>query len=147
MYAFSYLIELTSNMLSITFATRIDSVTDPLVKRSLQLGNEFMDLTGDVADSRTYLSDSEGDLGPWSNAIDFIEPLQWIPTKTRSRGRKLHQEFIEVYGDMVLSVKSRMEAGENFKDCLVKSLLEYPESEKLSWTDMCMLTTSFASGG
>lgn len=40
-----------------------------------------------------------------------------------------------------------MESGENVPDCLVKSILEYQENEKLSWGDMCLLTTAFATGG
>ncbi|EGO26305.1 hypothetical protein SERLADRAFT_367896 [Serpula lacrymans var. lacrymans S7.9] len=119
-----------NNMLSVTFGTRTGSVADPLVRRALPLGNEFMKLTG-----------------PWSNAIDFIKPLQWIPTRIRSRGRKLRKDFLEVYGAMINLVKHRMESGENVPDCLVKSLLEYQEDEKLSWTDMCLLTTAFATGG
>lgn len=85
--------------------------------------------------------------GPWSNAVDFIKPLQWIPTRTRSRGRKLRKEFLEVYGTMINLVKGRMSAGEDVPDCLVKSLLEYQDEEHLSWTDMCLLTTAFATGG
>lgn len=117
-------------MLSFTFGTRIGSMVDPLVKRTLPLGNEFMKLTG-----------------PWNNAIDFIWPLQWIPTRMRSRGRKLRKNFLEVYGAMINFVKDRIDSGEEVPDCLVKSLLQYEEEEKLSWTDMCMLTTAFATGG
>jgi len=40
-----------------------------------------------------------------------------------------------------------MESGENVPDCLVKSILEYQENEKVSWADMCLLTTAFATGG
>ncbi|PCH43872.1 cytochrome P450 [Wolfiporia cocos MD-104 SS10] len=119
-----------NNMLSVTFATRIGSVTDPLIKKTLSLGDEFMMLTG-----------------PWSNAIDFIKPLQWMPTRIRSRGRKLHQDFLDVYGAMILLVKKRMESGEDAPDCLVKSLLKSQEEEELSWTDICMLATAFATGG
>ena len=37
-----------SNMLTITFATRTDSTSDPLTERALALATEFMDLTGDL---------------------------------------------------------------------------------------------------
>jgi len=117
-------------MLSVTFGTRTGSVTDPLVKRALPLGMEFMRLTG-----------------PWSNAVDFIKPLQWIPTRTRSRGRKLRQDFLDVYGAMIRHVKQRMDSGDDAPDCLVRSLLACEEEEQLSWTDLCMLTTAFATGG
>ncbi|TFY52985.1 hypothetical protein EVJ58_g9703, partial [Rhodofomes roseus] len=118
-----------NNMLSVTFGTRTGSVADPLVKRALPLGMEFMRLTG-----------------PWSNAVDFIKPLQWIPTRTRSRGRKLRQDFLDVYGAMVRLVKERMDSGEDVPDCLVKSLFAFEKEEQLSWTAMCMFTTAFATG-
>ena len=35
-----------SNMLTISFGTRTDSTTDPLVERALHMAMEFMDLTG-----------------------------------------------------------------------------------------------------
>ncbi|KAI0064977.1 cytochrome P450 [Artomyces pyxidatus] len=119
-----------NNMLSISFATRTDSTSDPLVERALALATEFMDLTG-----------------PWSNIIDFITPLQWIPTPMRTRGRKLHDGIIEVYGAMILRVKARMSAGEDVPDCLVKTLIETQEQERLDWEDMCMLSAVFTLGG
>ena len=117
-------------MLSVTFGTRTGSVLDPLIMRALPLGNEFMKLTG-----------------PWSNAVDFIKPLQWLPTRIRSRGRKLRQDFLDVYGAMITQVKEQIDSGKDVPDCLVKTLLEVQEEEKLSWTDMCLLTTAFATGG
>lgn len=136
-----------SNMLSVTFGTRTGSVADPLVKRALPLGMEFMRLTGKLLPPSPCVSRGSPFEGPWSNAIDFIKPLQWIPTRTRSRGRKLRQDFLEVYGAMIRLVKERMSSGEDVSDCLVKSLLECEEEEQLSWTDLCMLTTAFATGG
>ena len=38
-----------SNMLTISFATRTDSTTDPLTERALALATEFMDLTGTLS--------------------------------------------------------------------------------------------------
>lgn len=86
-------------------------------------------------------------LGPWSNIIDFVEPLQWIPTRTRSRGRQLHDGIVEVYGAMIGRVKARMDAGEDVPDCLVKTLLLTQEQEKLDWEDLCMLSAVFTLGG
>lgn len=86
-------------------------------------------------------------IGPLSNAIDFIKPLQWIPTSKRSRGRKLHDDLIEVYSAMILQVKGRVDSGENVPDCLVKTLIESQEEEKLDWEDICMLTAVFTLGG
>ncbi|KAH9975033.1 cytochrome P450 [Lactifluus volemus] len=119
-----------NNMLTISFATRTDSMSDPLTKGALDLATEFMNLSG-----------------PWSNIIDFIEPLQWIPTIMRSRGRRLHDRIVEVYGAMIMRVKARMDAGEDVPDCLVKTLLLTQEEEKLSWEDLCMLSVVFTIGG
>ncbi|KAH9174756.1 cytochrome P450 [Lactarius sanguifluus] len=119
-----------NNMLTISFATRTDSTLDPLTERALALATEFMDLTG-----------------PWSNMVDFIEPLQRIPTTTRSRGRRLHNGIVEVYGAMIMRVKARMDAGEDVPDCLVKTLLLTQEQEKLDWEDLCMLSAVFTLGG
>ncbi|KAJ7044580.1 cytochrome P450 [Mycena alexandri] len=119
-----------NNMLTISFGTRTDSSSSPLVERAIEHAMEFMELTG-----------------PWSNAIDFIPALQWIPTRMRSRGRKLHKDHIEVYGDMYLAVKARMDSGEIVPECLARTLIETGEKEKLDWEDMCMLTAVFTLGG
>ncbi|KAJ7122820.1 cytochrome P450 [Mycena epipterygia] len=119
-----------NNMLTISFGTRTDSSSSPLVERALELAMEFMDLTG-----------------PWSNAIDFIKPLQWIPTSMRSRGRKLHTDLIEVYGAMYLALKDRVDGGEIVPECLAKTLIEIREKEKLDWEDTCMLAAVFTLGG
>jgi len=63
-------------------------------------------------------------VGPWSNVVDFFEPLQWIPTSKRSRGRKLHDGLIDVYGSMIQRFQTRMDSGEAVPDCLVKTLIE-----------------------
>ncbi|KAF8984303.1 cytochrome P450 [Cyathus striatus] len=119
-----------NNMLIISFGMRTYTTSDPLIAKALDLAMEFMDLTG-----------------PWNNAVDFLEPLQWIPTSKRSRGRKLHDGLVKVYGSMILRFKSRMDAGEPVPDCLVKTLLENQETEKLDWEDLCMLSAVFTLGG
>jgi cytochrome P450 len=119
-----------NNMLTITFATRTDSTLDPLTKRALELNNEFMALTGS-----------------WSNMIDFIEPLQKLPSRTLSRAHRLHDDLAEIYGAMIMQVKARMDAGEDVPDCLVKTLLLIQEEEKLDWEDLCMLSAVFTLGG
>ena len=138
-------------MLTISFATRTDSTLDPLTARALELATEFMDLTG-----KCNLISSTGSPhthvlcpvpGPLSNIVDFIEPLQRIPTYTRSRGRRLHDDIMEVHGTMIMRVKARMDAGEDVPDCLVKTLLLTQEQEKLDWEDMCMLSIVFTLGG
>jgi hypothetical protein len=85
--------------------------------------------------------------GPLSNIVDFIKPLQWIPTTTQSRARRLHDELVELYGTMIMRVKTRMDGGEDVPDCLVKTLLLSQERENLDWEDMCMLAVAFDLGG
>ncbi|KAI0319249.1 cytochrome P450 [Amylostereum chailletii] len=126
-YIFRYTL---NNMLTVSFAYRAGSTTDPLVERAHALATEFMDLTG-----------------PWANAIDFVKPLQWLPSRLYTRGRKLHDGIIEVYGAMILRVKARMDAGEDVPDCLVKTLILTQEKEGLDWEDMCMLAAVFTLGG
>ncbi|KAJ7034656.1 cytochrome P450 [Mycena alexandri] len=119
-----------NNMLTLSFGTRTDSASSPLLDAALEVAMEFMDLTG-----------------PWSNIIDFITPLQWIPTKMRSRGRKLHDDLIKVYGSMYMALKARIDAGEIVPECLVRTLIETHEHEKLDWEDTCMLAAVFTLGG
>lgn len=78
---------------------------------------------------------------------DFITPLQWIPTSKQIRGRKLHDEMVEVYGALLMKVKARMDAGEDVPDCLAKTLWLVRDQENLDWEDMCMLTAVFVLGG
>ncbi|KAF5379610.1 hypothetical protein D9757_009194 [Collybiopsis confluens] len=119
-----------NNMLYISFGLRTEDSNDPLVVQALHLAMEFMDLTG-----------------PWSNAVDFFEPLQWVPTNMRSRGRKLHADLIGVYGSMIMRVKAKLDAGDFVPECLVKTLIENQEKEKLDWEDLCMLSAVFTLGG
>ncbi|KAH8773615.1 cytochrome P450 [Diaporthe sp. PMI_573] len=91
-----------NNMLSIVFGTRTDSVAHPKVARSLRISREFMNLTG-----------------PMSNLVDFVPLLQHLPTRTRSRARKLHEDLLTLYG----------------------------ESENLDDLDMAILASAFMIGG
>jgi len=136
-------------MLSISFGTRTDSAHDPLVKKAIDIGMEFMDLTGKphISHYSIRLALLTFTIGVWSNAIDFIEPLQWLPTRTRARSRRVHDAIIEVYGAMILRVKARMDAGECVEDCLAKTLLLEQKKEDLDWEDMCMLSVVFTLGG
>ncbi|KAJ7837968.1 cytochrome P450 [Mycena olivaceomarginata] len=119
-----------NNMLTISYGTRTDSSSDPFVNKAMVLAMEFMDLTG-----------------PWSNAIDFVPLLQWIPSKMRTRGRNLNKAMIDVYGAMYLNVKDRVTRGDAVPDCLVKTLIDTAEKEKLDWEDTCMLAAAFTLGG
>lgn len=48
---------------------------------------------------------------------------------------------------MIHRVKDRMDSGEIIADCLVKTLIETREKEKLDWEDTCMLAAVFTLGG
>ncbi|KAL7751197.1 hypothetical protein RI367_003403 [Sorochytrium milnesiophthora] len=119
-----------NNMLTIVFATRTDSLDDPLVATALKISREFMNCTGPVA-----------------NLVDYIELMQYLPTEMRRRGRKLHEELIRVYGGMISDVEQRMAAGEAVPDCLVKDMLLSCKEEDLDWKDMCILASAFMIGG
>jgi Cytochrome P450 len=137
-------------MLSIMFGTRINSAQDPLVTKAMEIGMEFMDLTGKAPICCIYNKKDTHcfcTTGVWSNTVDFIEPLQWLPTRTRTRARKVHDALIDVYGPMILRVKARLDAGENVEDCLAKTLLLEQEKEGLDWEDICMLAAVFTLGG
>jgi hypothetical protein len=86
-------------------------------------------------------------VGPWANAFDLFEPLEWISTAKRSRARKLHNDLVDVYGSLIRRFKTLMDSGEEVPDCLVKMLIESLEEEKLDWEDLCMLSAVFTLGG
>jgi len=140
---------MTSNMLSIMFGTRIDSAQDPLVIKAMEIGMEFMDLTGEAHVYPIHITRVLTALttGVLSNAVDFIKPLQWFPTRTRTRARWVHDALVDVYGSMIVRVKAQMDANENVEDCLAKTLLLKYEEKKLDWEDVCMLTSVFTLGG
>ena len=137
-----------STMLMITFGMRADSFSDPLIVKGLELSMEFMALTGQYLTLIFHLSDGSNIMvGPWANAVDFFEPLQWIPTSKRSRARKLHDGLMDVYGSMIRRFKNLMDSGEEVPDCLIKMLLKSQEDEKLEWEDICMLAIIVMLGG
>lgn len=119
-----------SNMLTVSFGMRTTFVGDPLVERIQKLVTEFDDITG-----------------PLSNAIDFVKPLQFIPTPLKLRAHKLHQEIRIVYGDMIEQMRQQLCTGDSVPDCLIKTLVENQAAEKLSDEDICMLAVVFAFGG
>ena len=119
-----------NNMLSIVFGTRTDSVQHPLVARSLRLSREFMNLTG-----------------PMSNLVDFVPLFQHLPTRMRSRARKLHEDLVTSYGGMINEIEERMRRNEKVPDCLAKTMILTKDSEKLDNLDMAILASAFMIGG
>jgi len=65
----------------------------------------------------------------------------------RSRGRRLHDAIVEVYGTMITQMKNRIDSGEDVPDCVVKTLIQTQEQENLDWEDMCMLSAVFTLNG
>ncbi|KAF9456426.1 cytochrome P450 [Collybia nuda] len=119
-----------NNMLTIVFGTRTDSINHPLVGHALRLSREFANCTG-----------------PVTNLTDFVPFLQRIPNYMTTRGKKLHNGFVETYGGMVRDIEARMNRGENVPDCLVKTLILNKESEKLEDIDMYIIASSLMIGG
>lgn len=65
----------------------------------------------------------------------------------RTRAQNLYDNFLKVYGAMIMRVKKRIDDGEDVPDCLAKTLMECQKEENLSWTDMCFITNAFTTGG
>ncbi|EIN04006.1 cytochrome P450 [Punctularia strigosozonata HHB-11173 SS5] len=120
-----------NNMLAICFGSlRTTSIDDPLVAQALHFSREWMNLTS-----------------PTSNLVDFITPLQWIPTFTRCRGKKLHRELVEVYGGIIKDIEVTMASGGAYQDCLAKTLIENRTKEELDDMDIVMMISAFMIGG
>lgn len=136
-------------MLTLAFATRTDATCDPLAECALAINKEFMHLTGKLTPFLLHKSgpDRGHFPGALSNIVDFIRPLQWIPTPMQSRGRRLHDAIVEVYGTMITQLKKRMDSGEDVPDCVIKTLIQIQEKEELDWEDICMLSAVFTLGG
>ncbi|ETS78836.1 hypothetical protein PFICI_08689 [Pestalotiopsis fici W106-1] len=119
-----------NNMLTIVFGTRTKSVHDPLVKTSLRLSREFMNLTG-----------------PMSNLTDFVPLLQYLPLSLRSRGRQLNKDLAATYGGMIKDIDRRMRSGQKVPESLSKTMLQIRDMEKLDDMDMAILASAFMIGG
>jgi hypothetical protein len=119
-----------NNMLTITFGFRTSSIRHPMVEEALRLSREFMNCTG-----------------PMSNIVDFIPLLQWLPTRLRTRGRRLHRDLVATYGGLINGIEERMMKGEVVNDCLAKTMLQVKEQEQLDHVDMAILASAFMIGG
>ncbi|KAJ7642046.1 cytochrome P450 [Roridomyces roridus] len=119
-----------NNMLTISVGTR--SATDPMLERTLDLAmdSEFMELTGALC-----------------NETDFWPILEYLPNSKYKRAQALHNKIISIYGDVYNSIKTKIDNGEGVPDCLVRTLIESSEIEKLDWLDTCLLAAAFTMGG
>lgn len=79
--------------------------------------------------------------------MDFLKPLQYLPTHTRTRGLNLNSDMNHVYGDMIGEMQRQLDSKEDVPDCLVKMLLETKDEEGMSSEDILMLAIAFAFGG
>lgn len=119
-----------NDMLTITFGFRTDNIYHPMVAQALCISREFMDITS-----------------PVSNLVDFVPILQTLPLNKRSRARKLYWELVNVYGGLVKKIEKEMQSGGTVKDCLVKTMLQRKEKERLDELDITMLASAFMIGG
>ncbi|KAJ7876629.1 cytochrome P450 [Mycena leptocephala] len=119
-----------NNMLKVSFGTRTSSLCDPLLHRIQWWVMEFDDISGSC-----------------TNVVDFIMPLQYFPSPTRTRGLALNADITRVYGGMIQDMQRRLDSSEYIPDCLIKTLLETQHKENLETEDIIMLAVAFAFGG
>ncbi|KAJ7611653.1 cytochrome P450 [Roridomyces roridus] len=119
-----------NNMLRVTFGQRTSSLCDPLLHRIQHWVMEFDDITSAM-----------------SNPVDFVKPLQYLPSRSRTRGLHLKDDFTKVYGGMIQDMHARLDNSEYVPDCLIKSLLETRHEENVEFEDILGLAIAFAFGG
>lgn len=65
----------------------------------------------------------------------------------RSRGLRLREATVALYGGLINEIDAKIKAGEEVPDCFVKKLLEVKEEEKLDDLDIIMLAAAFMIAG
>ncbi|KAJ7912131.1 cytochrome P450 [Mycena leptocephala] len=136
-----------NNMLKVSFGTRTSSLCDPLLHR-IQWGvMEFVDISDAFSECGHFGMLTQYVLGSCTNAVDFIKPLQYFPSPTRTRGLALNADITRVYGGMIQDMQRRLDSSEYIPDCLIKTLLETQHKENLETEDIIMLAVAFAFGG
>jgi hypothetical protein len=93
-------------------------------------GREYVDLTGKAhflflfCSSRVLIFFTFFfSTGVFSNSVDFIKPLQWLPTITQTRAHRVHDAPIGVISPMILRVKERLDSKQNVKELLGEDLV------------------------
>ncbi|KAI0741466.1 cytochrome P450 [Daedaleopsis nitida] len=119
-----------NNLLTITFGFRTESLDDKLVSESLRLSREFMNTTGPVA-----------------NLVDFVPLLRKIPNHMATRGRALHNDLVNVYGNIIQRIELAIRNGDPYPDCMAKYLLLSRKAEELDDLDIIILCCAFMIGG
>ncbi|KAJ7883512.1 cytochrome P450 [Mycena olivaceomarginata] len=121
---------LLNNMLTITFGIRTEAVDDPTVTEVLRISREFMNCTG-----------------PVSNLVDYLPFLQYLPNPMQSRGIRLRNATVDLYGGLIKQMDSKLRAGQYVPECFAKKLLEVKDEEKLDDLDIIMLAAAFMIAG
>ncbi|KAJ7154265.1 cytochrome P450 [Mycena filopes] len=121
---------LLNNMLTITFGIRTEAVNDPTVTEVLRVSREFMNCTG-----------------PVSNLVDYLPFLQYLPNPMQSRGVRLRNATVDLYGGLIKEMERKLKAGEPVPDCFAKKLLEVKKEEELDDLDIIMLSAAFMIAG
>lgn len=121
-----------SNMLTVVFGLRTDSVDDPLVAHWLALARDFAEVAGPVA-----------------SAVDFVPLLRKLPAAWTgvSRAQRLHEGLFTACGALVSDVERRRKAGENVPDSLVKQLLKAKEQRSLDGYEVVVLCFELVVSG
>ena len=65
----------------------------------------------------------------------------------RSRGRKLHEDLLKMYGGIINEIELQLNSGEDVDDCLVSSMLQLRNEKDLDPLDIAILASAFMIGG
>lgn len=117
-------------MLYILYGWRTQGINDPIVKRAMELGEGFAEITGIL-----------------QNAVDFLPWLRYLPNKNVVKAQKLHEAFIETWGGLIESNGKLLDKGEGNAGALSAILWENYKEGKMDWTDVCMFSTGIMLAG
>lgn len=85
--------------------------------------------------------------GPVSNLVDYLPFLQYLPNPMQSRGIRLRNATVDLYGGLIKQMDSKLRAGQYVPECFAKKLLEVKDEEKLDDLDIIMLAAAFMIAG
>jgi len=119
-----------NSMLYILYGWRTQGINDPIVKRAMELGEGFAEITGIL-----------------QNAVDFLPWLRYLPNKNVVKAQKLHEAFIETWGGLIENNGKLLDKGEGNAGALSAILWESYKEGKMDWTDVCMFSTGIMLAG
>lgn len=82
--------------------------------------------------------------GPVNNYEDYIPFLQLFTTPIFSRATELRRLLLATYGGMIRDIDSKIQAGEDVPDCMVKAMLMSQDTSDL---EMTYIAAAFMVGG